>query len=165
MNNTMLRRIATTAAVLATALALAACGSDNDSGPSDAQVEDAATTATAPATTTRAAEAETKTEETTQEAAADGKAIFTEAGCNACHTLSDAGATASVGPDLDELAANAPRRRPGGDAAAYVEESIVDPRAFVVPDFPGNVMPTDYGDQLSPEEIDALVEYLLGASR
>ena len=35
----------------------------------------------------------------------------------------------------------------------------------MVEGFPGNLMPTDYGDQLSPEEIDALVEYLLGASR
>ena len=100
-----------------------------------------------------------------EQAAADGKAIFTEFGCNACHTLADADATASVGPSLDDLSANAPDRRPGTEAEAYVEESILDPRAFVVGGFPGNVMPTDFGDQLSPEEIDALVEYLLGASQ
>ena len=99
-----------------------------------------------------------------EQAAADGKAIFTETGCNACHTLADAGSSATVGPSLDDLGANAPRRRPGTDAAAYVEQAIVDPRAFVVRGFPGTVMPTDYGDQLSPEEIDALVQYLLGAT-
>jgi cytochrome c oxidase subunit II len=100
-----------------------------------------------------------------EQAAADGKAIFTETGCNACHTLADAGATGNVGPALDELAASAPERKPGTAAEAYVEESITDPRAFVVEGFPGNVMPTDYAEQLSPEEIDALVQYLLGASK
>jgi cbb3-type cytochrome c oxidase subunit III len=33
--------------------------------------------------------------------AADGKAIFASAGCVACHTLKDAGATGQVGPNLD----------------------------------------------------------------
>jgi cytochrome c6 len=34
--------------------------------------------------------------------AAAGKAVFTSAGCVACHTLADAGATGSVGPNLDQ---------------------------------------------------------------
>jgi mono/diheme cytochrome c family protein len=33
---------------------------------------------------------------------AAGKAIFASAGCSACHTLSDAGATGTVGPNLDD---------------------------------------------------------------
>jgi mono/diheme cytochrome c family protein len=32
-----------------------------------------------------------------------GKAVFTSAGCATCHTLKDAGATGSVGPNLDQL--------------------------------------------------------------
>jgi cytochrome c6 len=36
-------------------------------------------------------------------AAAAGKAVFTSAGCATCHTLKDAGATGSVGPNLDQL--------------------------------------------------------------
>ena len=32
---------------------------------------------------------------------AAGKKIFESAGCKSCHTLSDAGATGTVGPDLD----------------------------------------------------------------
>lgn len=32
----------------------------------------------------------------------DGKAIFSSAGCAACHTLKDAGASGAVGPNLDE---------------------------------------------------------------
>src|SRR6185295_18754831 len=35
--------------------------------------------------------------------AAAGRQIFTSAGCNACHTLDDANATAEVGPDLNEI--------------------------------------------------------------
>jgi cytochrome c oxidase subunit 2 len=97
--------------------------------------------------------------------AADGKAIFAESGCDACHTLADAGATGTVGPSLDDLGANAPRGEPGASAEEYVRDSIVDPEAFVVKGFPGDVMPKDYGDQLSPEEIDALVQYLLEVGR
>lgn len=32
----------------------------------------------------------------------DGKAIFTSAGCGGCHTLKDAGAGGTVGPNLDQ---------------------------------------------------------------
>ena len=35
-------------------------------------------------------------------AAAAGKAVFTSAGCVGCHTLADAGATGTVGPNLDK---------------------------------------------------------------
>jgi cytochrome c oxidase subunit II len=99
------------------------------------------------------------------QAAADGEAIFTEQGCGACHTFSRAGTTASVGPDLDRLAADARRFGRGQSPEEYVRDSIVDPDAVLVSGFPGNVMPKDFADQLSPEEIDALVQYLLGASR
>ena len=34
--------------------------------------------------------------------AADGKAIFAEAGCGGCHTLEAADATGNVGPNLDD---------------------------------------------------------------
>ncbi len=35
--------------------------------------------------------------------AAAGKAVFTSAGCAGCHTLADANAHGTVGPNLDEL--------------------------------------------------------------
>jgi len=35
--------------------------------------------------------------------AAAGKQVFESAGCTACHTLADAGATGTVGPNLDQL--------------------------------------------------------------
>src|SRR5207237_2701444 len=36
----------------------------------------------------------------------DGAAIFKGAGCAGCHTLAAAGATGTVGPNLDQLAPN-----------------------------------------------------------
>jgi mono/diheme cytochrome c family protein len=36
-------------------------------------------------------------------AAPDGKSVFASAGCGSCHTLKAAGATGTVGPNLDTL--------------------------------------------------------------
>jgi cytochrome c oxidase subunit 2 len=96
---------------------------------------------------------------------AAGREIFQSAGCNACHTLSDADATAAVGPDLDELASVAEDRVKGKTAEEYVEQSIVDPPAFVVDGYSGDTMPGNFADQLTREEIDTLVKYLLGLSQ
>ncbi len=95
---------------------------------------------------------------------AAGREIFASAGCDACHTLADADATGTVGPNLDELPGVAGKREKGTSAEDYVHQSIVDPRAFVVKGF-GTTMPTNFGDQLTPEEIDTLVQYLLGESK
>lgn len=40
---------------------------------------------------------------------AAGKKVFTSAACASCHTLKDAGATGTVGPDLDQLEPDAAR--------------------------------------------------------
>ena len=99
---------------------------------------------------------------------AAGRKIFDDAGCKACHTLADAGSDAKIGPRLDDLAK--------GDAAKfgkrekqtpeeYVRTSIENPRAFTVPGFPKSTMPDDFKDQLSGEEIETLVKYLLGVKR
>ena len=42
-----------------------------------------------------------------------------------------------------------------------MKASIEDPSAFLVPGFDKGIMPKTYKDQLSPEEIDTLVKYLL----
>jgi cytochrome c oxidase subunit II len=97
--------------------------------------------------------------------AASGKQIFTEGAqpaCSSCHTLADAGSTATVGPNLNHLAARAGKRKPGTSAKEYVRESILDPTAFTVKGFPRGVMPGSFREQLSNEQIDALVGYLLG---
>lgn len=98
---------------------------------------------------------------------AAGRKLFTDTGCNACHTLADAGSTATVGPDLDTIAAQAAKfgKQEGQTPAEYVKTSIEDPNAFVVSGFQKDLMPGDYSSQLSPAEIDTLVEYLLTVSK
>jgi mono/diheme cytochrome c family protein len=90
-----------------------------------------------------------------------GEQIFTAAGCAACHTFSEAGSNASVGPNLDELAQAAGERQPGTSPEQYVEASLLDPDAFTVDGFQAGVMPS-YEGRLSEEQVQTLVEYLLG---
>jgi cytochrome c oxidase subunit 2 len=90
-----------------------------------------------------------------------GAAVFTSAGCAACHTFTPAGSTGAVGPNLDNVAADA--KKAGEDPAAYVKESIVDPNKVVVKGYAAGVMPGSFGDSLSVQEIDALVTYLTAA--
>jgi len=96
---------------------------------------------------------------------ADGKRAFAANGCGSCHTFKPAGSTATVGPDLDQLKSVAAKRRPGKSARAYVRESITDPRAFTVKGFPKNVMPTTFKKDIAPEQLDALVQYLLAGGK
>ena len=83
--------------------------------------------------------------------AVSGEAVFNDAGCSGCHTFKPAGATGKVGPDLDKLP-NDP---------AFVRQSIVDPNAKITAGYPANVMPQTFGQQLSKEQLDALVQYLV----
>ena len=83
----------------------------------------------------------------------DGKAVFDAAGCGSCHTLSAAGSTAEVGPDLDTVLLGADEE--------FVRESIIDPNAEIAEGYQPNVMPGDYEERLSDAELDALVQFLL----
>jgi cytochrome c oxidase subunit II len=87
-----------------------------------------------------------------QAAGTPGEQIFTSAGCAGCHALAAAGSDAAVGPDLGQLSQANER---------YVRESIVDPGAEIAEGFEDGVMPENFGEELSEEEIDALVKYLL----
>jgi cytochrome c553 len=78
------------------------------------------------------------------QANADGKRVFESAGCAGCHTLSDAQAKGTTGPNLDEL-------RPTQDAVhTQVERG-------------GNGMPA-FGGKLSDAEISAVASYVSQAA-
>lgn len=86
----------------------------------------------------------------------DAKKLFTDGNgtataCGSCHTLADAGTTGTTGPNLGKVLK--------GMSAAEIKESIVNPSAKLAPGFQ-DLMPKDYGDSLSAEELDALVKYL-----
>jgi mono/diheme cytochrome c family protein len=91
-----------------------------------------------------------------------GEQIFTAAGCAGCHTLAKAGASGTIGPNLDQLASEAGKTVPGESAQDYVRQSIVDPQAFTVKGFGKGVMPP-YKGKLSDQQLNALVQYLLGS--
>ncbi|MBX3004171.1 MAG: c-type cytochrome [Anaerolineales bacterium] len=89
-----------------------------------------------------------------------GMALFTQAGCVACHTISGI-STATVGPVLDGLAGRAGNEVAGLSAEEYIHQSIVDPNAFVVPGFSPDVMPQNFSEILSEEDISDLIAFLL----
>jgi mono/diheme cytochrome c family protein len=82
-----------------------------------------------------------------------GAQVFLAQGCGSCHTLAAANATGTVGPDLDEVI-------PGQDAK-QVEQSIVDPDAQLSQGFGAGIMPTTYEQDLTPQELKDLVDFLL----
>ena len=88
-------------------------------------------------------------------------AVFEQAGCGSCHTLSAAGATGKIGPDLDKLPQWA--RQANRPIEAFVRTSIVDPNAYVQPGFHPNVMPPFAN--LPKDQLDALVQYLIQSSK
>lgn len=82
-----------------------------------------------------------------------GAQVFLAQGCGSCHTLAAAAATGAVGPNLDDTI-------PGQDAA-QVEESIVDPEAQLAQGFGGGIMPATYEQDLTPQELKDLVDFML----
>jgi cytochrome c oxidase subunit 2 len=89
-----------------------------------------------------------------------GLAVFNNQGCSACHTFKPAGSSATTGPDLDNLAADA--HRAGQPLDAFVRESIVDPNAYIEKGYQPNIMPRTF-KSLPKQQLDALVQFLTGA--
>jgi mono/diheme cytochrome c family protein len=90
--------------------------------------------------------------------AAAGAKLFASSGCGGCHTFKPAGSTGKVGPDLDNLAADA-QKADQGPLDQYVFSSIKNPDAYVAPGFQPGVMP-NYGSQLSDKQIADLTAFL-----
>lgn len=91
---------------------------------------------------------------------APGRQIFNNAGCNACHALTDARAVAQLGPNLDGIGTRAASTVPGQSAEAYIRTSIVKPAEYMAAGY-ADIMPKDYELRLSAAELDTLVQYLL----
>lgn len=74
--------------------------------------------------------------------------------CAACH-----GAASGAGPSLAVIKDEAVSRVEGLSPEEYVRQSIVDPGAYLVADYP-DIMPKDYGERLSGEQINGLVRFI-----
>ncbi|MEZ5077460.1 MAG: c-type cytochrome [Solirubrobacterales bacterium] len=83
-----------------------------------------------------------------------GAQVFANNGCGSCHTLAAANSGGTAGPNLDEVLV-------AGMTAEEIHESIVDPNAQIAEGFSENVMPANYGETISEEELEELVEFLL----
>jgi mono/diheme cytochrome c family protein len=93
-----------------------------------------------PTTTSETTTATTTTSGGGSDLVAQGKQVFEKAGCASCHTLKDAGATGTVGPNLDDA-------KPSKD---LVVERVTNGKP-PMPSFKG---------QLSDQEIQAVAEYV-----
>jgi mono/diheme cytochrome c family protein len=75
-----------------------------------------------------------------------GLAVFTRMGCGGCHTLAVAGSTGPVGPDLGERLPHHTRES--------LSAAILSPPV-------GSIMPDNFGERMSDDELATLVDFLL----
>ena len=86
-----------------------------------------------------------------------GQAVF-NLRCAQCHaTVPD---TIVIGPSLYGIATRAETRVEGYDAEAYIERSILIPDFYLVEGFV-DTMPTNFGKELTSEELSAVISYLM----
>ncbi|MEM7031596.1 MAG: c-type cytochrome [Chloroflexota bacterium] len=89
-----------------------------------------------------------------------GMNLFNSSGCSACH-VAGSYANGQVGPDVTNLYAE--------QGEEYVRESIWDPNAVISPNCPtgpcsANVMPQNFSELLTEEQLDDLVAFIQGLS-
>lgn len=126
-------------AVLVAALGLAACGGGDTSGGGG--------------------------EESAIGNASAGEELFAEqiigsqAGCSTCHSLEPD--VVIVGPSMAGIAARAGSTVAGLSAEDYLRQSILEPDAYVVEGFTPGVMVQVWAEELTEEQVDNLIAYLL----
>ena len=82
-----------------------------------------------------------------------GAQVFANNGCVGCHTLAAANSSGTAGPNLDTYIAN--------QSPSFIHESIVDPNKEIAKGFQPNVMPQTYESTITPDDLNALVAYLV----
>jgi cytochrome c551/c552 len=94
-------------------------------------------------------------------AIADGKQVFSSNGCGSCHTLTVAGASGTIGPDLGKAVA-ADAQKANMPLPDFIKQSITDPAAYTAAGGPwATPMPTSFGSSLSATQIDDLVALIV----
>ena len=85
--------------------------------------------------------------------------IGANTGCRICHSLEPG--QRLVGPSLAGVAAAAGTRVPGLTAEEYLRQSIIEPDAYIVEGFQPGAMLPDVADDLTEQQLDDLVAFLL----
>ena len=101
--------------------------------------------------------------------AARGKALYDQKtlgtksaeGCVSCHVYDESGGKAEKAPYTKGTATRAASRVPGMSAEDYIRESILTPDAYVVEGFNKGDMYQTWSKELSPQQINDLIAYLL----
>ena len=91
---------------------------------------------------------------------ARGEKWSREAGCLACHSVDG---TALVGPSWFGVFGKEETMTNGALVTIdeeYLRESILNPNNLVVQGYPANLMPADYGERLTLEQIQDIIEYI-----
>ena len=88
-----------------------------------------------------------------------GKAVFTSAGCVACHSLDPE--VKIVGPSQAGVATRAATRKPGYSAELYIYESVTKPGAYLLEGFQDGIMPPDFKTKLTPQQLADVISFLL----
>jgi mono/diheme cytochrome c family protein len=99
--------------------------------------------------------------------AARGEALFKQTvigsasapGCITCHSL-EAGVVL-VGPPQNNIGAEAGMRVSGLSAEEYLRQAIVNPDAYTVDGYAPGLMYQFYGRDLTEQQVDDLVAYML----
>lgn len=97
---------------------------------------------------------------------AAGKSVFTGiGGCSSCHTLAAAGATGTVGPNLDKqlkpsCATAKSKHIRGPTLKDCIHTAIIKPYAYIPPGYKAGIMPPNFSQKLKPSEIQALVNFI-----
>ena len=92
-----------------------------------------------------------------------GRNLFGPQGfnCAQCHQLEDAGVlTMGAGPSLNGVGDRAVDQPNYDDAEDYLLTSIINPNAFIVDGYPAALMPANFADQMTPEQLETMVSYL-----
>jgi cytochrome c551/c552 len=119
-----------------------------------------------PSTTSATSTSATTTSATTTSTggggnAAAGKTIFASNGCATCHTFQPAGATGSIGPNLDSAPTADAKADNNMALAAFVKESIVNPDAYIAKGFKKGLMPTTFGNSIKGADLNNLVAFIV----
>jgi mono/diheme cytochrome c family protein len=83
----------------------------------------------------------------------EGGQVFLNNQCSGCHTLAAAHAGGTTGPNLDDVVPSM--------SAAEIKQSIVDPNAKVAPGYAPGIMPSNFGQTIPPDQLQALVQFLM----
>ncbi len=89
-----------------------------------------------------------------------GQQVYQQFGCNACHSLDG---SVSVGPSWQGVYQSQEQLTDGSTVTvdeAYLHESIVDPNAKVVAGFNPGIMPQNFGEVMTEEQIADIIEFI-----